>query len=110
MPSTILPHPEERPQARLEGREMGVQMAFGRGRATPRNISPAGASPRSPRSTARDRAEQRQELLLVAEIGTGGIAEGIAAAAIALVEHGVEVPRLLAGKTLMNRVSPKLQY
>src|SRR5216683_8281313 len=43
-------------------------------------------------------AQQRQQLLLVAEIGTGGVAEGIAAAAIALVEHGVEIARLLGGE------------
>src|SRR6185437_13077722 len=43
-------------------------------------------------------AQQREKLFLVAEIGAGRIAEGIAAAAIALVEHGVEIARLLAGE------------
>src|SRR5260221_13283452 len=43
-------------------------------------------------------AQQRKQLFLVAEIGTGGIAEGIAAAAIALVEHSVEIARLLGGE------------
>src|SRR6185437_15427076 len=38
------------------------------------------------------------DAVLVAAIGAGRIAEGIAAAAIALVEHGVEIARLLAGE------------
>ncbi len=42
--------------------------------------------------------QQRQQLLLVGEVGAGGIAEGIAAAAIALRKHRVVVARLLGGE------------
>src|SRR5262245_42580199 len=44
------------------------------------------------------RPQQLQQLPLVAEIGAGRVAEGVAAAAIALVQHGVEVARLLGGE------------
>src|SRR5579872_5055124 len=47
----------------------------------------------------RFRLKERQELALVGEVGTGGIAEGIAAAAIGLAQHLLDVARFLAGKT-----------
>src|ERR1700730_10793357 len=43
--------------------------------------------------------EQRQQLALVGEGGTSGIAEGVAAAAIALLQQRLDVARLVGDET-----------
>src|SRR5688500_6420347 len=50
------------------------------------------------RDTDAVRLEQAEELLLVGEIGARGIAEGVAAAAVALVQHLVHRAGVLGGE------------
>src|SRR3546814_6179897 len=44
------------------------------------------------------RLEQAQELLLVPQLRAGRVAEGVARAAIALAEHGIEVAGVLVAE------------